>query len=443
MGMTLTQKIVAAKAGRDRVRAGEIVTAKLDFVLGNELSSVLAIKEFEKIPGAEIFDPSKVCIVSDHFTPNKDLATAAIAQKVRAFAKRHGVRYFEVGRGGIEHALIPDEGLALPGTMMIGGDSHTCTMGAFGCFATGVGSTDLAAAWALGEWWMRVPETILFRFEGELRPWVVAKDLILEAIRRMGVDGARYRSIELTGSVVDRLDMVGRLTMTNMAIEMGAKNGVCPPDAKTEAWVRARTDASYTLVRSDPDASYAAIVEIDCSSLEPLVAFPHLPSNGKPVSEAAKAGIRVDQVFIGSCTNGRIEDLRLAAHVLRGRKVSEDLRVIVIPASQRAYKAACAEGLAELFVEAGCVFSTPTCGPCFGGHMGVLGAGEVCLSTTNRNFVGRMGHRESQVFLANPAVAAATAVVGRIASPEELGIDPPDAAAVFAAGTISAPGGFG
>ena len=434
MGMTLTEKIVAAHAGRERVRPGEIVTAKLDFVLGNELSTGLAIKAFEQIPGARIFDPQRVCIVSDHFTPNKDLATAAIATKVREFVRRQGIaHYFEVGRGGIEHTIVPDKGLAWPGMMMIGGDSHTCTMGGLGCFATGVGSTDLAAALALGEWWMRVPKTILFRFRGRrLRPWVVAKDLILYAIRKMGVDGARYKAIELTGPMIDSLDVVGRLTLTNMAIEMGAKNGVVPADGKTEAWVRARTNQPFTTVRSDPDARFAQVVDIDCDALEPQVAWPHLPSNGHDLSETAAKRIKVDQVFIGSCTNGRIEDLRLAAHVLRGRKVHPDLRVIVIPASQDSFKAACAEGIAEIFVDAGCVFSTPTCGPCFGGHMGVLGAGERCLSTTNRNFVGRMGHRESEVFLANPAVAAATAVLGRIGGPEELGVQPPAATPALA-----------
>ncbi|MEW5762061.1 MAG: 3-isopropylmalate dehydratase large subunit [Bacillota bacterium] len=418
MGMTITEKILAAHAGRDAVRPGELISARIDIALGNDITAPLAIKEFEKI-GVPVFDPERVVLVPDHFTPNKDIKSAEQAKIVRDFARKHTLtHYFEVGRMGIEHCLLPEQGLVVPGDVVIGADSHTCTCGALGAFATGIGSTDLAAAMALGETWFRVPPTIRFVYEGELRPWVGGKDLILHTIGQIGVEGARYCAMEFTGPVIAGLDMDGRFTMANMAVEAGAKNGIIPPDAVTEAYVRARARRPYRLYAGDPDASYLEVYTFDVSNLEPQVAFPHSPANVRPVWEARE--VRIDQAVIGSCTNGRLGDLRLAARVLAGKKVHPDVRLIIIPGTQEIYRQALEEGLLSIFLAAGAAVSTPTCGPCLGGHMGILAAGERAVATTNRNFVGRMGHPASEVYLANPAVAAASAVAGRIAHPEEV-----------------------
>jgi len=419
MGQTITQKILAAHCGRDYVEPGELINARLDFMLGNDITAPIAIREFERIGAATVFDKDRIALVPDHSTPNKDIKSAELVKIVREFAKKHGItHWFEVGRMGIEHTLLPDEGLVLPGDAIIGADSHTCTYGAVGAFSTGVGSTDLAAAMALGETWFKVPEQIKFVYYGKLPKWVGGKDLILHTIGLVGVDGALYCSMEFTGEAISELDMAGRFTMCNMAIEAGGKNGIIAPDAKTLDYVKPRAKRDYKIYSSDPDALYKQVIEIDVSKLEPVVSFPHLPENAKPVSEASH--ITIDQVVIGSCTNGRIEDLRVAAGILRGRKVDPDVRLIVIPATQEIYLQSIKEGLAEVFIEAGGVVSTPTCGPCLGGHMGVLAEGERAVATTNRNFVGRMGHTKSEVYLAGPAVAAASAVLGRIGSPEEL-----------------------
>ncbi len=379
----------------------------------------MAIKEFEKLGLDRVFDPERVALVPDHFTPNKDIKSAEQCKLVREFARRYGiVNYFEVGRMGIEHCLLPEQGLVVPGDCVIGADSHTCTYGAIGAFATGVGSTDLAAAMATGECWFRVPESMKFVFYGKRRPWVTGKDLILYCIADIGVDGARYRAMEFAGEAIAELSVDSRMTMCNMAIEAGAKNGIIAPDDKTEAYVRERAKRPYRFYSSDPDAHYVEVREYDVSEIEPQVAFPHLPENSRPVSEAA--GIAIDQVVIGSCTNGRLEDLRIAAKILRGRKVHPNVRLIVIPGTQQIYLQAMREGLLEVFIEAGGAVSTPTCGPCLGGHMGILAKGERALATTNRNFVGRMGHPESEVYLCGPAVAAASAVTGCITHPKEV-----------------------
>ncbi|MDO8630879.1 MAG: 3-isopropylmalate dehydratase large subunit, partial [Phycisphaerales bacterium] len=390
---------------------------------GNDITAPIAIREFEKIGAATVFDKNKVALVPDHSTPNKDIKSAELTKILREFARKHAiVNYFEVGRMGVEHTLIPDEGLVLPGDLVIGADSHTCTYGALGAFSSGVGSTDMAAAMALGEVWLKVPEAIKFVYTGKLRNWVSGKDLILYTIGRIGVDGALYCSMEFTGETISALTMADRFTMCNMAIEAGGKNGIVEVDDKTLEYVKPRARREYKVYRSDPDAVYRDVVEIDCSSLEPQIAFPHLPENTRPVSEATD--VRIDQAVIGSCTNGRIEDLRAAAKVIRGRKVHPDVRLLVIPATQEIFLQSIKEGLTEIFVEAGGAVSTPTCGPCLGGHMGVLAEGERSIATTNRNFVGRMGHVKSEVYLSNPAIAAASAVLGRIGSPEELdGID--------------------
>ncbi len=419
MGQTITQKILAAHCGKDYVEPGELINARLDFMLANDITAPIAIREFERIGAKTVFDKDRIALVPDHSTPNKDINTAQLVKTIREFAKKHNITYwFEIGRVGIEHTLLPDEGLVLPGDCVIGADSHTCTYGAVGAFSTGVGSTDLAAAMALGETWFKVPEQMKFVYYGKLPKWVGGKDLILYTIGLIGVDGALYRTMEFTGEAVAELDMAGRFTMCNMAIEAGGKNGIIAPDEKTLEYVKLRAKRSYTIYTSDPDAVYREVVEIDVSKLEPMVSFPHLPENAKPVSEAAE--ICIDQVVIGSCTNGRIEDLRIAAELLKGRKVHPDVRLIVIPATQEIYLQAVKEGLLEIFVEAGGIVSPPTCGPCLGGHMGVLAEGERAVATTNRNFVGRMGHTKSEVYLAGPAVAAASAILGRIASPEEL-----------------------
>jgi 3-isopropylmalate/(R)-2-methylmalate dehydratase large subunit len=419
MGMTITEKILAGHAGRERVAPGELINCRLDLVLANDITAPLAIQEFRKLGLSKVFDPGRVVLVMDHFTPNKDIKSAEQCLVVREFAREFGiVNYFDVGAMGIEHCLLPEQGLVLPGDCMIGADSHTCTYGALGAFATGVGSTDLAAGLALGECWFKVPESMKFVFHGALRPWVGGKDLILYTIGRIGVEGARYRTMEFAGEAIDALSVEGRLTMCNMAVEAGAKNGIIAPDDKTLDFVASRKRRAFQVYAGDPEASYVEVQEYEAGQIEPQVAFPHLPENSRPVSEAA--GIAVDQVVIGSCTNGRLEDLRIAAGILKGRRASSKLRLIVIPGTQEIYLQAMREGLLEVFVEAGAAVSTPTCGPCLGGHMGILAHGERALSTTNRNFVGRMGSPESEVYLAGPAVAAASAITGYITHPEEV-----------------------
>lgn len=419
MAMTITEKILAAHAGRKRVSPGELINARVDLTLGNDITAPVAIKEFEKIGLAGVFDRERVALVPDHFTPNKDIKSAEQAAVLREFAKKHDLpNYFEVGRMGIEHCLLPEQGLVGPGDLVIGADSHTCTYGALGAFSTGVGSTDLAAAMALGEIWLKVPETIKFVFEGELQPWVSGKDLILHIIGDIGVDGARYQAMEFAGRTIENLPMDGRFTMCNMAIEAGGKNGIVAPDDKTRAYVEGRCRRPYQFYESDPDAEYKEVRRYDASLIEPQVAFPHLPENSRPISQVGN--VEIQQVVIGSCTNGRMEDLREAARVLKGKKVHKGVRLIILPGTQAIYLQALREGLIETLVEAGGAVSTPTCGPCLGGHMGILAGGERCVSTTNRNFVGRMGHTESEVYLSNPAVAAASAVLGRIAGPMEV-----------------------
>ena len=395
--------------------AGDLVTAKIDLLLANDITAPIAIDELEKAGIDRIYDPSSAVFVADHMVPAKDIDAANLCGKMRAFAKRHGIPLYEGGWGGIEHALLPEEGLVVPGMFVVGADSHTCTYGAVGCFATGVGSTDFAAALALGELWFRVPESMKLIFNGTMGGGLMGKDLILNAIGRIGVDGATYRAMEFEGQAIGDISMDGRLTMCNMAIEAGAKSGIIAPDAKTADYVRARSRRPFQLHASGPDAQYAETVEFDVTGMEPQVALPHSPGNVKPVSEVV--GTEVDQVVIGSCTNGRMEDMRIAARILKGRTVRQGLRCIIIPATQGLYLQALGEGLIETFMKAKAIVSTPTCGPCLGMHMGVLGEGEVALSTTNRNFIGRMGHRSSKVYLASPATAAATAVEGSVADP--------------------------
>lgn len=419
MPMTITEKILAAHAGLDTVEPGQLVNVKVDLALGNDITAPVAIREFERIGVETVWDRDRVVLVPDHFVPNKDIKSAEQALQLREFARKHNLtNYFEVGRMGIEHCLLPEQGLVGPGDLVIGADSHTCTYGGLGAFSTGVGSTDLAAAMALGETWLKVPESIKFVYNGELPRWVGGKDLILYTIGQIGVDGALYMAMEFTGPAVESLGMDGRLTMANMAVEAGAKNGIVPPDEVTRRYVEGRAKRPYTFYSSDPDARYAKVYEFDVSKIEPQIAFPHLPENTRPVSEATD--VSIDQVVIGSCTNGRMDDLRQAAAVLKGKKVNDNIRLIVIPGTQDIYMQAMKEGLLELFVECGAAVSTPTCGPCLGGYMGILAKGERCLATTNRNFVGRMGHPESEVYLCNPAVAAASAVLGRIAAPWEV-----------------------
>jgi 3-isopropylmalate/(R)-2-methylmalate dehydratase large subunit len=418
MGHTLAEKILAAKCGREEVFPGEFITARVDLVLASELSGVVAIEEFEKIKGAHIFDPDRVVLVMDHFTPSKDIKSAEIVKRCRAFARQHGVRFYDVGRAGIQHVLLPEKGLVSPGDLIAGADSHTCTYGFLGAFGAGIGSTDAAAAMALGELWLKVPETILLEYHGQPPAWVGGKDLILHTIGRIGVDGARYQVMEMTGEALDHLGMADRFSMANMAIEAGAKTGLIPADDRAIAFVRSRGGRPGLVFQSDPDAEYAARFEFDVADLEPLVAVPYLPENVKPVSELA--GLEIDQVVIGMCTNGNLEDLRAAASVLKGRKIHPRVRTIIIPGSQKVYLDAVREGLVETFIEANCAVSTPTCGPCLGGHMGVLASGERCVSTSNRNFRGRMGHPTSEVYLVNPYVAAASAIAGCIASPAEV-----------------------
>ncbi len=419
MGMNLTEKIIARHAGVSSVEPGDLVLARVDLALGNDITSPIAIKQLYAHGVTEVFDPERIALVPDHFTPNKDIKSAEQVKMMREFSARYGIKnFFEIGEMGIEHVLLPDKGLVLPGDLVIGADSHTCTYGALCAFSTGVGSTDLAAAMLSGEVWLRVPESIKFVLKGKPPEWVEGKDIILYIIGDIGVDGALYKSMEYSGDGIAHLPMAWRFTIANMAIEAGAKNGIFPFDEITEGYVKERASREYEIVTPDPDANYSEVREYDLSSLEPQVAFPHLPENTKPVSEATD--VHIDQVVIGSCTNGRIEDLRSAAKVLEGKRVKKGVRLIVIPATQEIYMQALREGLIETFVEAGGVVSTPTCGPCLGGHMGVLAEGERAVATTNRNFVGRMGHPGSEVYLANPAVAAASAVLGRIAHPAEV-----------------------
>jgi 3-isopropylmalate/(R)-2-methylmalate dehydratase large subunit len=420
--MTLAQKILSAHCNRDTVEVGELIDCPVDMVLANDITAPIAINEFARLGVKRVFDQARIALVPDHFAPNKDIKSAEQCKMMREFARRYSIiNYWEVGRMGIEHALLPELGLVLPGDVVVGADSHTCTYGAVGAFATGMGSTDIAVAMATGSIWMRVPESMRFVLSGALQPYVSGKDLILYIIGLVGVDGARYRSMEFTGPAVSALSMDSRLTMSNMAIEAGAKAGMFPVDATTEAYVSTRAKRPYTARFADAGAEYAEVIEIDVSKIEPQIAFPHLPSNTKSLSQVAGAKpVTIDQVVIGSCTNGRWDDLVQAADILRGRQVHPNTRCIVIPGTQAIYLQAVRAGLAEVFVEAGAVFSTPTCGPCLGGHMGILAAGERCVSTTNRNFVGRMGHIMSEVYLASPAIAAASAVLGYIGGPNQL-----------------------
>ena len=419
MGMTMTQKILAAHAGLDSVEAGQLIMANLDLVLGNDITSPVAIREFNRIGVDGVFDRSKVAIVPDHFTPNKDIKSAEQVKFIREFSMEKEIEnYFEIGEMGIEHALIPEKGLVVGGDVVIGADSHTCTYGALGAFSTGVGSTDMAAGMASGQAWFKVPEAIKIVLRGSLPKWVSGKDVILHIIGMIGVDGALYKSMEYTGPGVASLSMDDRFTIANMAIEAGAKNGIFEVDEKTIAYMREHSTREYTVYKADEDAEYTRVIEVDLSSLRPTVAFPHLPDNTRTIDEVGN--VPIHQVVIGSCTNGRIEDLRIAAKVLKGRKVKKGIRTIIFTATQKIYLQAMREGLLEIFVEAGAAVSTPTCGPCLGGHMGVLAAGERAVATTNRNFVGRMGHPDSEVYLASPAVAAASAITGKISSPEEV-----------------------
>ena len=419
MKETLAQKILATHTDSDQVNVGDLIQVRVDMVLANDITAPIAMQEFAKLGVDSVFDRDRITLVPDHFAPNKDIKSAEQCKAMRTFARRHDItHYFEVGQMGIEHALLPEQGLVLPGDVLVGADSHTCTYGALGSFSTGMGSTDIAVAMATGEIWMRVPESMKLIYEGDLQPWVSGKDLILYTIGQIGVDGARYRAIEFTGPAISALNMDSRFTMANMAIEAGGKAGLFPVDAKTEAYVAERANRPYRVYHADPDAEYVETIRFDVSQIEPQVAFPHLPSNARPISQVGN--VPIDQVVIGSCTNGRWSDLEVAAKLLKGKKVNPNIRCIIIPATQQIYVHAVREGLVETFVEAGAVFSTPTCGPCLGGYMGVLASGERCVSTTNRNFVGRMGHRESEVYLASPATAAASAVLGRIAGPSDL-----------------------
>ena len=421
MGMTMTQKILAAHAGLESVQAGQLIMADLDLVLANDITGPVAIHEVEKLNKKTVFDKDKIALVPDHFTPNKDIKSAEHCKCVREYAKAHDItNYFEVGQMGIEHALVPEKGLIVAGDVCIGADSHTCTYGALGAFSTGVGSTDMGCGMITGQAWFKVPSAIRIELTGKLSKWVSGKDVILHIIGMIGVDGALYRSMEFAGDGVACLSMDDRFSIANMAIEAGAKNGIFPVDEQTIAYMKEHSTKEYKVFEADEDAEYDEVIKIDLSTLKPTVAFPHLPENTKTVDEAGD--VTIDQVVIGSCTNGRISDLREAASVLKGHKVADGIRAIVIPATQSIYMQAIEEGLVQTFIEAGAVVSTPTCGPCLGGHMGCLAKGERAVSTTNRNFVGRMGHVESEVYLASPAVAAASAVTGKISQPSDLGL---------------------
>ncbi|MCD6292417.1 MAG: 3-isopropylmalate dehydratase large subunit [Deltaproteobacteria bacterium] len=421
MAQTITEKILAFHSGIDEVVPGQLIEARVDIALANDVTAPIAIAEFEKLGVDKVFDDERVLLVPDHFTPNKDIKSAEQSKILREFVKKYELKnYFEIGRVGIEHVLLPEQGLVLPGDLIVGADSHTCTYGALGAFATGVGSTDLAAAMATGKVWFRVPESIKIIYHGKLAPWVEGKDLILHTIGILKVDGALYQAIEMTGETIDTLPMYGRMSMANMAIEAGAKNGIIVPDEITLDYVRPRARRDYKLFASDSDAVYCKTIEIDVSKIRPQVAYPPLPDKSRSVDQAVADKIEIDQVVIGSCTNGRIEDFRLAASVLKGKKTAPYVRLLIIPGTQDVYRQMIKEGLTEIFLDAEALISPPTCGPCLGGHMGVLAAGERVVATTNRNFVGRMGHPESEVYLSNPAVAAASAVLGRIATPEEV-----------------------
>jgi len=423
MAMTITEKILAAHAGVPRVRPGDLIDCRVDFLFANDITAPLAIAEFGKMGVESVFDPDRVGFVLDHYVPNKDIASAQQCKITRDFVAAHRLpHFFDIGRSGIAHVLLAELGFVVPGDVFIGADSHTCNHGALGAFATGVGSSDLAAAMALGRLWLRVPETLKFVFSGRPQPWVTGKDLVLTVIGDIGVDGARYAAMEFTGNTLAHLTMDERFSITNMAVEAGAKNGIMEPDDVVLQWVTPRSRRRPVLYRSDPDARYADVREYDVSKLEPVVSAPSSPGNVMPVREAA--GVKVDQCFIGTCTNGRIEDLRTAAKILAGRKVHPNTRLLVIPATPAIYRQALDEGLFQVFLDAGAVVSTSTCGPCIGGHMGVLAEGEVCVSTSSRNFVGRMGHRGSRVYLSNAAVAAAAAVAGRLVHPDEIMREP-------------------
>ena len=416
--MTLVEKILAAHSHKKKVSPGEFINVRVDLVMANDVTAPIAIKEFQRIGVDKVFAPEKVVMVPDHFVPNKDIASAEQAKLMREFAYEQQILYFEVGQMGIEHVLLPEQGLVLPGDVVIGADSHTCTYGALGAFATGMGSTDIAAAMATGDIWMKVPPTIKLIYHGSLGKWVSGKDLILYTIGDIGVDGALYSAMEFAGEAIDALSIDGRFTMANMAIEAGAKAGIFGVDNKTQLYVKSRAQRPYLVYEPDSDAEYSQVIKYDVSDIEPQVALPHSPANTKPVGQVKN--IEINQAVIGSCTNGRLEDLRVAAQILKGRKVHPRVRCIIIPGSQQVYLDALTEGLIEAFIKAGAAVSTPTCGPCLGGHMGVLAADERCISTTNRNFVGRMGSPKSEVYLSNPAVAAASAIMGRITSPEEI-----------------------
>ncbi|NWF98523.1 MAG: 3-isopropylmalate dehydratase large subunit [Nitrospirae bacterium] len=421
MAMTITEKILAAHSGKKEVLSGELINAKVDLILANDITAPIAISEFKKTGAKEVFDRNRIALIPDHFAPQKDIKAAEQCKLLREFSREQDLSlYFEVGRMGVEHALLPEEGLVLPGDCIIGADSHTCTYGALGAFSTGVGSTDVAAAMATGECWFKVPESMKFIYYGKLNKWVGGKDLILHTIGDIGVDGALYKAMEFDGETIKNLPMHGRLTMCNMAIEAGAKNGIIIPDKITRAYIKNRAKREFIFYKSDKNAIYIETREYDCSKIPPTVACPHLPSNTKPATELSD--IRIDQVVIGSCTNGRYEDLLEAAMVIKGKKVNPNVRMIVIPATQKIYQKAMKKGLLDIFIESEAVVSTPTCGPCLGGYMGILAKGERAIATTNRNFVGRMGHPESEVYLSNPAVAAASAVLGRIGIPEEIGL---------------------
>ena len=418
MGMTMTQKILARAAGVERCRAGELLMCKLDLVLGNDITAPVAINEFHRMGAVKVFDPAKIALIPDHFVPNKDIKAATLAKQMREFARaQHIVHYYEVGRVGIEHALLPEQGIVAPGEVIIGADSHTCTYGAVGAFSTGVGSTDMAVGMATGECWFKVPEAVKVVLTGKMKPWVSGKDVILHLIGEIGVDGALYQSLEFTGDGVKEIPMDGRLTIANMAIEAGAKNGIFPVDDVCREYLKGRVTREWTAFEADPDAEYSRTETINLDELDMTVSLPHLPENTRPARECRQT---IDQVVIGSCTNGRISDMRVAAQILKGHKVSDHVRCIVIPGTQQVVKDCLKEGLVDVFIDAGAIFTMPTCGPCLGGFCGVLADGERAVSTTNRNFVGRMGHTGSEIILASPAVAAASAIMGRVATPEEV-----------------------
>ena len=421
MGMTMSQKILAEKSGFCSVKPGELIKGKLDLVLGNDITSPVAIKEFDKAGFQEVFDKDKIALVLDHFTPNKDIKSAEQCKFVREFAAKHRITHFyEGGNVGVEHAILPEKGLTVPGDLIIGADSHTCTYGALNAFSTGIGSTDMAVGMATGEAWFKVPEAIQFKIKGQFNKYVSGKDLILYIIGQIGVDGALYQSMEFTGAGISNMTMDDRFTIANMAIEAGGKNGIFQPDEIMLNYVKEHSEKPYTTYEPDADAEYGKTIEIDLSELAPTVAFPHLPSNTKDIYEAEKCNVKVNQVVIGSCTNGRYSDLKMAADILKGKKVRSDVRTLIIPATPKIYTEALKTGLLEIFMDAGCIVSPPTCGPCLGGHMGILAKGERCVSTTNRNFVGRMGHVNSEVYLASPAVAAASALTGYITDPNRV-----------------------